>query len=250
MSEHFSAMQLDALELGSLPADAAARAREHIASCERCRGDVAAREAAHARFRQHVMPATLPAIERRARRGRLRWLVGIAAPVLAAAVVLVVVRPWRQQATDPLDGLGVKGAAAMQVFARQGDEVIAVRDGTKLAPGDQIRFVVQPDGALYLMIASVDGAGTASIYYPYDGTVSARLEAGPRVEVPGSIVLDATAGPERVYALFSDKPVAAEDVKKLLAKIGKGGASAIRTTRRLDLRVRDQTSIVFEKVVE
>ena len=106
------------------------------------------------------------------------------------------------------DDLGIKGDATWQVFANRDNKTFAVHDGAELAAGDRIRFIVTPNRARYIIVASVDGSGAATIYYPYNGIQSAPAE-GPRSELPGSIVLDAAPGPERLYALFSDEPIAA-----------------------------------------
>lgn len=244
---HLSAITLDALELGELTGSAADNARAHLASCERCRADAAAATALHQQFRARVLPKTLPAIEARGRRARRwTWVLGLAAPIVVAAAVLIVLRARTAEPQRP--ELGIKGTAAMQVFARHGEDVIAVRDGTRLQPGDQMRFVVQPNGAEYLLVASVDGAGKASIYFPFDGSASAPLGPSARIELPGSIVLDATAGPERIFALFSREPLSAGAVKRELAAIGARGAEAIRSVRRLDAGTAEQATVVIEKV--
>lgn len=233
---HISPLTLDALSLGALDRDSEARVQAHLASCVSCRRD--AQDAAELRqqFIINVLPRGLPA----GRSRRRFWLI----PVFAAALLIVVIglrpRPAR------VDGLGIKGEASWQVFANRNGRVFAVRDGTELAAGDQIRFAVIPAGARYLLVASVDGLGVATIYYPYDGAGSAPIE-GDRVEPDGSIVLDAAPGPERIYALLSDEPIAADAVRAQLRAIAGGGADAIRGMRALQLPVRSQVSLVFEK---
>ncbi len=236
---HLSALVLDGLALGALAAGEESGARAHLASCATCRGEHEAATALREHFERGVFARTRPKLRAR------RWpgWVWLAAPVLAAAAVLLVV--WTRGDSDP--ELGIKGDAAWQVFANRNDQTFAVHDGAKLVAGDRIRFVVTPNGARYVLVASVDGTGAASIYYPYGGEQSARI-TGARVELPGSIVLDATAGPERLYAIFTDEPISANGVKERLRTIGGGGADAIRRATRLDLRARTQLSIVFEKV--
>ena len=56
------------------------------------------------------------------------------------------------------DGLAGAGIAAA-VVARRGDHTFQVHDGAALAAGDRVRFVVVPDKARYLLIASIDGSG-------------------------------------------------------------------------------------------
>lgn len=229
--EHVSALARDALALGALPDAEAVRVREHLAACDACRGERDADAAMHAEFRARVLPRTLP-------QPRRRWWVFVALPALAAAaaLLLLVLRPHHEE-----PDLGIKGGAAWQVVALHGDHELRVHDGTKLAAGDRVRFVVVPNGAHYVTIASVDGAGAASIYY-----AAVKLD-GPRVEVPDSIVLDAAPGPERLFALFSDQPLDAAPIEAKLRALGTGGAAKIRAASALDVAARSQLTLVFEK---
>src|SRR5664279_518229 len=238
MNEHVSALTLDALALGALDADAEARTAVHLASCADCRAEQTVAAALREHFAVHVLPRTRP-VSRRS----WRWAL-VAAPALAAAILLLVVTRDRGGHDD--DELGIKGDATWQVFANRNGETFAVHDGTNLMAGDRIRFVVTPNGAPYLLVASVDGAGVASIYYPYGGTQSGPTH-GARNELPGSIVLDTASGPERLYAIFSDDPITAESVTEQLRVIGARGADAIRHARSLDVPSRAQASLVFEK---
>jgi hypothetical protein len=142
--------------------------------------------------------------------------------------------------------LAIKGDASWQVFANRDGQTFSVRDGAELAVGDRIRFAMLPGGAHYVLVASVDSTGAATIYYPYGGEMSAPI-GGERVEPAGSIALDAAPGPERIYAILSDQPVAAADVVAQLREIAAGGPEAIRATRTLRLAARAQLSLVFEK---
>jgi hypothetical protein len=234
---------IDALAAGKLDGAEADAARAHIATCARCRDDLAAAEAACAKFTRDVLPRTLPAIRPR----RAWWM--IAPAVLAPALAVLAIVWWsrRGPATAPTDDdVRIKGGLTFKVFASHGAEVIPVRDGTRLLPGDGIRFVVGSGGPRYVMIASIDGAGHPSIYYPYEGVRSGEATAKPS-ELPGSIVLDASPGPERLFALVSAEPLEASVVTHALAAIGAGGAEAIRATPRLDVPGAAQASVVFEK---
>jgi len=232
---HVSAFALDALALGALDPEARAHALAHLDGCARCRADRDAADELRARFVAQVMPRTRPATRRR------RWAL-LALPALAAAVALLVV--WRDRGEPP--ELAIKGGATWQVFAHRADATFAVHDGTRLAAGDRIRFVISPAGARYVLVASIDGAGHATIYYPYAGPSSEPI-AGPRAELPGSIVLDTAPGPERVFALLSDQPIAADPVIALLRTIGAAGPDAIRRFAALPIAARAQRSLVFEK---
>ncbi|HEU0032902.1 MAG TPA: hypothetical protein VFQ53_19855 [Kofleriaceae bacterium] len=245
---HLSSLTIDALAGGHLD-DAEARAlRPHLEACARCRDELATAEAACRQFTRDVLPRTIGRL--RPRPARWRWLVPVIAPVLAAAaIVLWLVRPAGRPARPVVDDdIRLKGDLTFQMFARRGDAVIAVRDGTPLAAGDQIRFVVGANGPTHLIVASIDGAGHATIYYPYDGTRSGSVGAQP-AELPGSIVLDASPGPERVFAIASTESLDAAIVKHALIELGARGTAAIRDTRRLAVPAAMQASIVFEKSI-
>ncbi|MFT3693769.1 MAG: DUF4384 domain-containing protein [Kofleriaceae bacterium] len=235
---HLSAIRLDELALGATCAEAE---RTHLEACERCRGDEAKAAELRAHFTAFVLPRGVIA------KPKMRWgWFAVMAFGLAAAIALLVM--WPRKVEQPPE-LAIKGDATWQLFANRAGQTFAVHDGAPLAAGDSVRFVVTPNGARYVLVVSVDGAGNASIYYPYGGTRSIALAPGEaRIELPGSIVLDAAPGPERVFALFSDQPIEAASVTQQLRTIGEGGPAAIRAAKTLAVGgARAQTTLVFEK---
>jgi hypothetical protein len=236
---HLPSLTLDALELGALAPDERVRAERHLGECARCREDHAALKASRARFSERVFPATLPKILGRRQRWWRRPLVFAVAPALAALALVV----WLRPAEESL--VAEKGGPTLQVFARRAGRVSPVKPRAVLQAGDEIRFVVDPAGLSQLLIASVDGDGKVSVYFPYGGTGSAPVRPG-RNELPGSIVLDASRGPERLFAVLSAEPIEAAPVTRALGELGRRGPEAIREARRLPLST-TQLSLVFEK---
>jgi len=234
---HISALALDALALGALDRDTAAHIRDHLASCAACRDDEATAAELRDQFAARVLPRGLPVPQTHP----WRWL---AVPAFAALVLLVLVL---QRPPEPIPAFAVKGAASWQVYANRDGQTFSVHDGIELAAGDRLRFVVWPDGARYLLVASVDGRGAATIYHPYGGDRSAPIE-GEQVEIAGSIVLDHAPGPEAIYAILSDHPIASEVVTAQLRARSAIGASAIRGASELQVPARAQLLLVFEKV--
>jgi hypothetical protein len=231
---HVSALKLDALALDALDRDAAERVRVHLDGCTACREDQRAAAELRAHFEGRVLPRGLPA----RRPHRRPWLA-----VPAFALVVLAIALWRWPRPPEL---GIKGDASWQVFANRDGRTFAVRDGTELAAGDRIRFVVLPGGARYILVVSVDGGGAVTIYHPYSGERSAAID-GDRVELEGSIVLDAAPGPERLYAVLTDEPLAAAAVKAPLGELAASGATAIRAARALPVPARAQLTLMFEK---
>jgi hypothetical protein len=200
-------------------------------------------------FASHVFERTLPAVTRRALTGRWKaWIVPLAlAPALAVALVLAV--PGRLGLPVPSghDAYGIKGAATLRVFALRDGAVSQVSSGEALAAGDQLRFQIEPAGARYVLIVSVDAQGTVGVYLPFEGTESAVVDGGGTFLSPDSVILDATPGPERVFALFSAKPIRVDTVAPLLETLGRAGPVAIREPRLLPLATEGQVSFLWEK---
>lgn len=224
---HLSMLELDAIAGGHSPP------HPHIEACERCRADLETARTACARFTRNVYPRTVDKL-----RPRRTWWPVLIVPVLAAAAFML----WLGRDENPDADIRIKGDITFQVFAKRDAHVIQVRDGTHLRPGDQIRFVAGSTTARYLMIGSIDGAGHPTLYYPYGGPRSTAIDKVP-VELPGSIVLDAAPGPERLFALFSTEPLEGADVIRALAQV-----RDIRATAALDIAPK-QATVVFEKDV-
>jgi hypothetical protein len=163
-------------------------------------------------------------------------------------------RPGASGDPPHADGtIATKGPPIMRVFARRSQpntadtDVIKLNDGDHLAAGDALRFVLSPTGLRYVIIASVDGAGQTNVYYPFHGEASVEVDPSRTVAVPGSIVLDDAPGPERLFVIHSEKPIRAETVREVLAKLGAGGASVIRNVQHLPISNTVQSTLLFEK---
>jgi hypothetical protein len=258
LDRHLTILDLDELDLEPGAPEPRARVEAHARRCSACAERRAAHAALVAQFRATVLPRTVQAVTAR-RRDRLRrgWWAWLAVPVAAAALLLVVGRHRTgiPSGRDSGPELGVKGGALFEVFARRVPAevdvdrpmVVRVRDGMRLAPGDALRFVLFPSGMPYVLIASVDGAGQVSIYYPFHGEESALASGAGAISVPGSIVLDAAPGPERLFVIYSARALRASAVRAALAPAAAGGAAAIRGTKEAPLEGTVQSSLLFEK---
>jgi hypothetical protein len=240
--DHLSSLTLDALELGCLDLASVQIAREHLGSCARCTSDLSVLRDSRARFDADVFARTLPVLERRRARRRWYWL---AAPALAAAAFAVVLL------VQPSPDVTAKGGRpSCEVFARRSGRIFLVKDGSALTPGDEIRFVVRPAGYRHVLVASVDSAAVTTVYAPYGEKKSLKLPSSTdRAELPGSVRLDATPGPERLYCLFSQRPIDAEPVLASLRQIGSGGPDVLRNPPALTLPSVVAISALVEKVV-
>src|SRR5262249_25846111 len=261
---HVSSFTLDAMALGALSSEEAEQVRAHLSNCARCAADFEEATAARDHFARDVLPRTARRFRRieEPRRFSLRILPMLLAPSLAAAVVAIFVLPslYRRQDSAQLPGqdsrppilgqdLRIKGEPILRAAARRGDRTLVVQDGAVLAPGDEVHFFVQASGFEYLLIASVDADGDATVYFPYGGAQSALLQPTEGEQSPGSIVLDESRGPERVYAFFSHRPLPSAAVLAELRGLAARGPTAIRAQRTLSISADAQSSIWFEKRV-
>ena len=244
-SEHLSAFQLDSLRAGRLDGERAQAARGHLTACPACRRLEEGLLAEQRHFAHEVLPRTRASLRARLASPRRpvwpRWALLTLAP--AAVVLLLVSRPWQ-----PGRYQGIKGGPSFQVVARRAGRIFPAGGAGPLHPGDAIRFVVTSPRP-FLMIAAVDAQGHARVYAPYDGRESAAVTADQRLELPegGSIELDATPGPERIFALFSRRALPAGTVLAALERLGAGGAAALRGAERLDIDADAQLSELLEK---
>lgn len=243
---HVSSLELDSLALDALPAPEKQRVVDHLGACAACRQRSEELTALHSQFTRSVLPRHLASMPWRPSPWA-HWATWMRlVPVLAVAgLALLFVLPGERSPDGP--ELAVKGGAALRVFVHRGERVWKATEGEPLAPEDQVRFEVEAGGLPYLLVVSIDGAGKPSIYYPYDGGQSGPVDPQQEVVLPGSIVLDAAPGPERLYALFSREPLQAEAVKAALLEVGAGGPDAIRAQALLPIEVDAQASFFFEK---
>jgi hypothetical protein len=254
-ASHLTALDFDKLRLDALSADQTVALRRHLDSCAACRQQAQAQGALVDHFLQAVLPQTLPAIRERLApssggRGR-RWLF-VLAPLACGLVLLVV---WGRGPSPmsalaprnpPGDDLAIKGGGLLG-YVRQGTSVRRLQDGAVLEQGDALRFAIDVGANKHMLIAGVDGGGKASAYYPYGRWEGAPLDGRGRFEVPGSIVLDDSPGPERIFAFLSHAPLDGAAIRSRLESLARLGPQAIRATLDVDVVGSERSSLIFEK---
>ncbi|MBS2027673.1 MAG: DUF4384 domain-containing protein [Deltaproteobacteria bacterium] len=210
---HLAADVLDRLAINALSAQDKQQAESHLASCTRCADDLKSLQADMQHFSQFVMPRTQDQVRARVQRGASfwnpsRWMAPAFALAGAATLALIALPKQGVDTRLPVRYEGVKGGPVLSIYAlAQGaQQPKELAQKAQVAPGDKLQFVVQPSGYEYLLIASVDGTGAVSAYYPPEGKKSAALVAGKQ-QLPVAIELDAAPGKEHVYAFFSHQPL-------------------------------------------
>jgi hypothetical protein len=200
----FSRQQRDEACLSDLALDRlvagerAEAAATHAAGCARC----AERLAELRRAKEADAPLLDQIMRRQASVVPLRRRVWLSAmlPLVAAAAVFLFLLP---RFLHPGMSEREKGSStlALDVVVKHSDgKVEALGPHGRVRAGDAIRFLVSAPRAGHLVILGLDAAGQVSVYVA-DGDDAHRVERGAKQAMPGSIVLDATPGAERLVAL-------------------------------------------------
>ena len=250
MSEnpHLSDYLLDRLAPGDLDAEREARAREHLETCDECRSRKQDHEAAAAELLGQEAPEAFARriAARRAERDRPRparlWGAG-----LAAAAVLVLAFGLVLQDSEPT--VRTKGGADLSFFVSEGGKGRPGLPGETLHMGDRIRLAVESADHAYVFVISVTGDGEVTPLYPEGSGASIQLSGEGQTLLDGSVILDDHRGDERLFALFSDRPLTAEEVtaaaRKAITELRKQG-EGVRGLVRLPLDA-TQATIWFRK---
>lgn len=207
---------LDKLLAGDLAVSAAQTAREHIASCERCKNrllelqrvEVPALEGSNAGQRRPIVATS------KTRRG---WRFAVACGAAALIPLFLLVR-MKSERRDPLEeGVRTKGTTALGVIVQRASGATErLSPGGTLFPGDTLRFEVASSQPGFVAVVSVDQAGAATLYSPFQGEMH-RLSTSTPVLLPDAVVADDVLGAERLIAVFCRERQPLEEVHSAAA---------------------------------
>jgi hypothetical protein len=198
------------------------QAAPHVGGCPSCQARIAKMEEEGKHFLQYVYPATVAKIEEAAasRHGSWRrWALLLPVPA-AAALATVLLMSKGDRPADLLSGDGDQtqikgggpGSIGLTVFLGAAEGARVLGDGDSVPASAAIRFKVQPTKACSLWVVSVDAQGEVSRLYPASGETGAEMSRGGAL--PGGAVLDGRRGPERIFALCTQRPIAFGDVER------------------------------------
>jgi hypothetical protein len=151
-------------------------------------------------------------------------LTGLVAVFAAVALLLTA---------GPDDGpTRMKGASIeLGYFVSEAGKPVVAASDRVLHPGDRIQFRLTAPAGGYVHIVGVDERGTVSVYFPPPGSTPDPFPGGAGRPVPGSVILDATLGRERVFALICGTPVEPAELKKTARREEQGARSLLDTSR-------------------
>ncbi len=243
-----AAARLDALKASNAEILAAYPPAEMAAHI---RARAAEEQAAAAAAERKTRPAPRARSERPARPFRLP---SFALPVAAAALILIVILPFRATLTSR-DETRAKGLdARLEIFRRQADVSEPLAAGARAAEGDllQIAYVAGESG--YGVIFSIDRRGTVTGHYPQPpgpstaapGAEAPSLEPGGKTALPTSYQLDDAPDFERFFFITSAEPFELASIWRAAARLAADTDAASREPLEL-ARGLEQDSLLLIK---
>jgi hypothetical protein len=157
------------------------------------------------------------------------WLAGV--PAMAALAALVIV-------LSPGPSERFKGPAAtaeLYVQSPSGPRIARHDPGRAYAPGDALQLLYTLSRPAHLLVLDVEEGGKTEVLYRSD----AVLAAGSRTRLDRSWVLDGGAPAERIFVLFSARPLEEATVRDAARGVD------VRTRDRLALPVLAQASFLI-----
>jgi len=139
-----------------------------------------------------------------------------------------------------------KGSFSLTIVCKRGDSMSTIADGESVREGDRLRFEYTQTQPGFVMVFSVDDSGKIFPYYDEASLASVAAVAGNQVALPGSIELDAHKGLERVFALWSETPLAGETVRSAVAEALAKAGGDLRQVQKLSVGA-EQTSYLLTR---
>jgi anti-sigma factor RsiW len=254
--QHPSRYTLTRYHAGELPGADRERVGTHLRDCQECAAFLEelteAKKNFHAgrdrlTFLDQVQAAPVP--EDESPRTGHRWWHPVMQPaaLLAAAAVLaliVLVIPWRT--SDEPTGERMKGdELALGFYVMEDSGPVVASSDRILHPGDRIQFRLTAPAGGFVHIVGIDESKAVNVYFPLPQETPEAFPGGAGRPVPGSVILDATLGKERVFVLICKQPVARDTLVEKVMNVP-GGPRAALDQKRLPLDCR-QTSLLLRK---
>ncbi|MCK6570708.1 DUF4384 domain-containing protein [Myxococcota bacterium] len=246
--------------LGELPPDQEARVAGHAAECSVCAARLETLRAGDSRFRNERPFAVLEASLRKRRDAQggpdkldrglptPRWLGPVLGGLLAAAAGVYVFLQAPEPAGGPSrvggpmatdrDPAGarerLKAGVALTFDVERGGQATPGDPAALYRAGDRIQLRYSAPAPMNVVVIGLDMRGEVSVYVD-DAGAGLPVEPGAGRPLPGSLVLDAAPGAERVIACFTESPLTSNAVVAAGRRALTAAGGDPRAARPLDL---------------
>jgi hypothetical protein len=187
-----------------------------------------------AELAKYPAASAVPQIEARVaaakRRARAKTIGALGLAIATAAAVLLVVRVRQSAApSDAPEITRVKGGARLLVFRQVGGGAERLDADAEVRAGDVLQLRYNPGERRFGVIASLDGAGVATLHFPATDTAPTDLKP-TATALPEAYALDDAPSFERFFFITSDAPIDVADTLarvRALAQAGDAGDAAL-----------------------
>jgi RNA polymerase sigma factor (sigma-70 family) len=202
----------------------------HVASCQRCRGEVAVLDRYREEFlkRRPFAEAEAEVVERvmflpdepeievrRPAWTKLRVVVAASLASAAALAAMLMFAPPEGEEEPPPHVVAGRTTALRAAVLRDG-EAQRLKGSMGVHPGDEIEFRVDTATYDHVLVLGMDGNGAVSVVLPPGGGLSVPVDPGAGRTLSPALTLDDAPGPAVYVALFTRDPVASQDVAALV----------------------------------
>lgn len=158
------------------------------------------------------------------------------APPFVIAAVVILGFSWlglpEETALPRVEQMRPKGGAgSLELWTRQGSDVVRLEDGARVRPGDVIQIRYAVSAPRHVAIASFDSRAQVSLHWPENIEATALTQAGEAFSLPHGFELDATPGFEHFVMVVSEEAI---DVRALLVALRSSGEARVDRVRELD----------------
>jgi hypothetical protein len=208
-AEHLSDLALDLVATAASPALIDPASLAHLDACAQCRDRLVSRTAPIT----HDMPAVPP---------RRRWWRTVGVPAGAAVLSVAIIIAAASGSFSGSATVNGDAPALALVNPESGEPV------GELMPGERVGLSIQPAGAPFVIIFSIDTEGAVDRIWPRHLAHSAPLGLEPEIRPPD--VYHVTPGPAALIAFFSDRPLQDQAVRSHLestVEVSRGTATLL-----------------------
>jgi hypothetical protein len=139
-----------------------------------------------------------------------------------------------------------KGTLLFEMYRQRerGGAVEVAHDGGQYRAGDRLRFEYSTAAPGYLFVVGVDDSGAVFPYYPDDGSPGIPVKTAQRAMLSDSIELDEHKGIERIFALWSPRPISRHSVQAAVAEALRTADNNLEKVERLPIDADQATRLL------
>lgn len=239
MRDHLPRHQLERLASEDPTARVRPVMRVHVSMCDLCQTRLRALHTAKLRFldaypeREFARITYLFASPAAGAREPGDWTREVRRAVYAGLVAVFAVAFLWYGHEAAANWVRSRGGASFHLLLNRDGFESRLADGGVVRPGDRVSFEYSLEKPRHLLLLGIDDTGVVRRYFPIAGSTQATapLAAAEHATLTAPLPVDSRIGDERLYALFSEVPLAETDAR---VAVSNAAGEAWATGKRLE----------------